>query len=96
MARPSHLSSTTAQTSSGWTELAMREGDGLEISLCWSKSANQVKVSVLDQRLQESFDIHVAATQALSAFHHPFAYASGQGICFGDALREAADLQPQT
>ncbi len=95
MSGPSHLSTATAQTTSDWTELAIREGDGLEISLHWSRSADRVKVSVLDQRLQESFDIDVAGAQALSAFYHPFAYASGHASGFGDALREAADLQPQ-
>ena len=43
-----------------WKELAVREGDGLEISLHWSTSTDRVKVSVLDQRHDESFDIHVA------------------------------------
>jgi hypothetical protein len=95
MSGPSHLSTATAQTTSDWTELAIREGDGLEISLHWSKSADRVKVSVLDQKLEESFDIHVACAQALSAFYHPFAFASEQGSRFGDVLREAADLQPQ-
>jgi hypothetical protein len=79
-----------------WKELAVREGDGLEITLHWNASADRVKVSVLDQRHDESFDIHVAGSQALSAFHHPFAYAAGQDVSFGDALREALDLQPQT
>lgn len=78
-----------------WRELAVREGDGLEITLHWSKSADRVRVSVLDQRHDESFDIHVARAQALSAFYHPFAYAAGQDVCFGDAPREALDLQPQ-
>jgi hypothetical protein len=95
MPGPSYLTSTTAQTTSDWTELAIREGDGLEISLHWSKSADRVKVSVLDQKLEESFDIHVAGARALSAFYHPFAYASEQSSRFGTVLREAADLQPQ-
>lgn len=74
-----------------WRELAIRKIDGLEISLRWSKSADGVKVSVLDQRLDESFDIHVAGTQALRAYYHPFAYAAGRGLCFRDALYEAVD-----
>ena len=78
-----------------WKELAVREGDGLEITLQWSMSADRVKVSVLDQRHDESFDIHVAGAQALSAFYHPFVYAAGQDVCFGDALHEVLDLLPQ-
>ena len=56
-----------------WSELAVREGDGLEISLHWSKSTARVKVCVLDQRREESFDIHVGGPDALGAFYHPFA-----------------------
>lgn len=78
-----------------WRELATREVDKLEISLHWSKSADRVKVSVLDQRLGESLDIYVAGAQALSAFYHPFAFAAARSLCFGDAQRESRDLQPQ-
>lgn len=79
-----------------WRELATRDGDGLEISLHWSKSADRVKVSVLDQRLEESFDIDISGAQALSAFYHPFAYAAGHDIRFGDALCESLDLNRRT
>ena len=97
MSGSSHLSIANAEitTVNDWSELAIREGDGLEISLLWSKSAGRVKVTVLDQRLEEYFDIHVAGAQALRAFYHPFAYASGQGIYFGDTMSEAASLQTQ-
>ena len=79
---PAQLSIVTAETTTtdDWFELATRETDGLEISLLWSRSADRVKVTVLDQRHEEYFDIHVAGSQALQAFYHPFAYA----------LREAA------
>ena len=89
--------SITAQTTaaSDWAELAIREGDGLEISLLWSKAADRVKVNVFDRRLEESFDIHVAGAQALSAFHHPFAYAAGPSFGSGETLHESLDLQRQ-
>jgi hypothetical protein len=63
-------------TDDDWRELARRAGDGLQISLVWSRSADRVKVTVLDERLRESFDIHVEGADALTAFHHPFAYAA--------------------
>lgn len=78
-----------------WRELATREGDGLQVSLLWSKSADRVKVSVLDERLGEAFDLDIPGADALSAFHHPFAYAAGRGLCFGDPLCESLDLQTQ-
>lgn len=78
-----------------WRELASRDGDGLEISLLWSKAADRVKVTVSDSRLDESFELDVAGAEALAAFHHPFAYAAGRGFGFSDALRESHDLQTQ-
>lgn len=79
-----------------WRELATREGDGLEISLLWSKAADRVKVTVADSRLDESFELDIAGAEALAAFHHPFAYAAGRGLGFGEALRETHDLQTQS
>ena len=79
-----------------WRELASRDGDGLEISLLWSKAAGRVKVTVADSRLDESFELDIAGAEALAAFHHPFAYAAGRGFGFGDALRESLDLQTQS
>ena len=91
-----HLTIDAAPATIGdWRELASRENNGLEIRLLWSKSAERVKVAVLDQRLGESFDLDIAGADALSAFYHPFAYAAGRGLCFGDAMRESLDLQPQ-
>ena len=78
-----------------WRELHSRDGDGLAVSLLWSKAAGRVKVTVADSRLGETFALDVAGTDALAAFHHPFAYAAGRGMRFGDALRESPDLQPQ-
>ncbi len=79
-----------------WRELASRDGDGLEISLHWSKAADRVKVTVADSRLEESFELDIAGADALAAFHHPFAYAAGRGLGFGDVLRESLDLQTQS
>jgi len=79
-----------------WRELATREGDGLEISLLWSGTADRVKVTVSDSRLDDEFELHVAGAEALAAFHHPFAYAAGRGIGFADPLRESFDLQTQS
>ena len=79
-----------------WRELANRDGDGLEISLLWSKATDRVKVTVADSRLDESFELDIAGAEALAAFHHPFAYAADRGLGFGDALRESHDLQTKS
>ncbi len=74
-----------------WKELASRECDGLTVSLFWSRTAGRVKVSVADQKLDEEFHLDVPGACALDAFYHPFAYASGRGLCFRDPMR----AQPQ-
>jgi hypothetical protein len=79
-----------------WRELASRENDGLEVSLIWSKSAGRVMVSVSDSKRDEQFELEVAGAEALAAFHHPFAFAAGRGLCFGDGQRESTDLQLQS
>ena len=79
-----------------WTELASREHDGLVVSLLWSRVANRVKVEVTDQKLDEEYHLNVPGANALDAFYHPFAYAAGRGLWFGDAMRESLNLQPQS
>ena len=66
-----------------WSELAVRENDGLAVSLLWSKSSGRVKVAVVDAQLDEQFEFHVAGADALAAFHHPFAYATEPGASSG-------------
>ena len=78
-----------------WTELASRESDGLAVSLLWNRSTGRVKVTVDDSRLDHDFELHVDGADALSAFHHPFAFAAAEGIAFEAAERETSDLQPQ-
>ena len=83
---------TTQALSAGndWRELALREGDGIEVRLLWSKSADRVKVTVADAKFDEEFEIDVASADALAAFNHPFAYASSRG--FGSVEAESASL----
>ena len=68
-----------------WRELAVREKDGLAVSLLWSNDTGRVKVAVVDAHLDEQFEVHVSGADALDAFHHPFAYAAGLGASFGGA-----------
>ena len=67
-----------------WSELAVRENDGLAVSLLWSRATGRVKVAVVDAYLDEQFELHVARADAIAAFHHPFACATGPGASFGD------------
>jgi hypothetical protein len=67
-----------------WSELAVRENDGLAVSLLWSRATGRVKVAVVDAHLDEQFEFHVPGADALAAFHHPFEYAAGPDASFGD------------
>lgn len=79
-----------------WSELAIRENDGLAVALLWSSSTGRVKVAVVDAHLDEQFEFHVPGADALAAFHHPFAYATGPGASFGDTgSRRGPRLAPE-
>ncbi len=84
-----HVCRELASRESDWRELAVRENEGLAVSLLWSRSADRVKVAVADARLDEQFEFDVAGADALAAFYHPFAFAADRGLCFGDAMRES-------
>ena len=63
-------------------ELDFRSNDGLEVALLWEPAANRLKVSVRDTKGGDDFEVEVSATEALDAFHHPYAYAASRGIHF--------------
>jgi hypothetical protein len=57
-------------------ELDRRISDGIDVRLLWDSVADRVVVAVHDTRSDESFEVQVAAADALLAFHHPYAYAN--------------------
>ncbi len=61
-----------------WRELDHRSGDGIAVTLLWSRSRGHVRVAVTDRRTGHSFDLDVPGRDALPAFHHPFAYATAR------------------
>jgi hypothetical protein len=65
--------SATAITSN-WVELADRAGDGLEVRLYWNSDDGRVKVTVTHLATDRVGELDVAPTDAMEAFHHPFAY----------------------
>ena len=67
----------TSRPHHAWSELAVRENDGLAVSLLWNSATGRVKVAVADAWLDEHFEIDVPRADALAAFHHPFAYPAG-------------------
>jgi hypothetical protein len=56
-------------------ELAYRNQNGLEVTLLWDSTSNEVCVDVIDHLDDTGFRLPVAGRLALDAFHHPYAYA---------------------
>jgi len=62
-------------------ELAVRESDGVHVSLLWERATDRVVVFVEDHKLDETFVLRVLSDEsALDVFHHPYAYASIRGL----------------
>src|ERR1700745_703889 len=59
-------------------DLACRRGAGTEVTLLWPRTSGGLTVSVTDAAQGASFELPVAADEALAAFHHPYAYAAAQ------------------
>ena len=91
--RSSETPTTTLVSADDWRELASRENHGLAVSILWSKTADQVKLTIVDSTYGEEFELPVPGADALEAFHHPFAYLANRGR--GTAARASLDLQPQ-
>ena len=70
----------TATAINDWKELARREGDGLVVSLFWSRAASRVTVTVVDQMFAEELHVEVPGACALDAFYHPFAYLAERSL----------------
>ena len=91
----SHTTTPALSAGNDWRELAVRDGDGIEVRLLWSRSSDRVKVTVADAKFDEEFEIDVASADALVAFDHPFAYASSRGFGSVEAERASLNLHSQ-
>ena len=63
-----------------YKELDSRMSNEIEVSLLWSPSDDRVVVRVTDARFEEELEIPVAPSDALDAFHHPYAYAAKRRV----------------
>ena len=61
-------------------ELDYRRGGGIEVTLLWHRATGELTVSVTDEASGASFELSVAADEALAAFYHPYAYAAVKGV----------------
>lgn len=68
----------TVHTLPSRRELARRRTGGIDIYLLWSPADDTLAVTVLDP-MDGSFELVVAADEALEVFEHPYAYAEQRG-----------------
>ena len=69
------------------SELAHREQDGLEVTLLWDASLNQVSIEVVDQRNESILRAAVPGRLALNAFHTPTRTSSATKAVTGSRRR---------
>jgi hypothetical protein len=70
-----------------YRELAHRANDGVEVGLFWHIDADRLVLVVDDARSGDLFELEVAASEALDAFEHPYAYAARRGVEYAAGLR---------
>ena len=61
-------------------ELDRRTNDGIDVALLWNSLTDGVSVTVNDARSGEVFELQVAPSDALLAFHHPYVYANPEQV----------------
>jgi hypothetical protein len=63
-----------------FTELAQRAGDGIVVSLMWSRADNALRVSIANTQTGEEFELDARPDNALDIYYHPYAYAAHRGV----------------
>jgi hypothetical protein len=71
-------------------ELAHRTGNGVAVTLLWTKATNTVAIAVVDEHSGEELEFDVVGSRALEAFNHPYAYAATVRVRATQAERVAA------
>jgi hypothetical protein len=75
-------------------ELASRSADGIEVALLWAPGTDRLTVSVVDVRLNTSFQLAAPAAAAWQVFNHPYAYAARRGVPVAAAVRREPVAAP--
>lgn len=61
-------------------ELASRESNGIEVTLVWKRTTDELRVCVSDARSGAYFELTAEPDNALDVFHHPYSHAAFRGI----------------
>jgi hypothetical protein len=65
-------------------ELAYRCGDGLEVTLFWRATDDELTVCVSDHRRGAYFVVTPEPHLALDVFYHPYSYAAASDVYYED------------
>ena len=72
-----------------WTELSVREQNGISVRLLWARGTNVLAVEVVDERNGDFFELVLGTNEApLDVFYHPYAYAAARGLDLQSSTRE--------
>lgn len=75
-------------------ELAVREQDGITVTLFWVRGTQLLVVAVADWKNSHSFELVLEGDERpLDVFHHPYAYAASRGLDLGAIAREEGSLE---
>jgi hypothetical protein len=69
-------------------ELDHRRDAGIDVRLLWEPQTDRVSLALTDERSGESLSFDVDPSEALTAFHHPYAHASDEPQAKSPSPRE--------
>jgi hypothetical protein len=75
---------STTSFPSTFRELAYRLDDGIEVTLFWLPSTNELKLCVCDHHCGAYFELRPDPHVALDAFYHPYTYAPLSDVHYED------------
>jgi hypothetical protein len=78
-----------------WVELAVREQNGISVTLSWARGTELLAVTVVDDKNDDSFAFVLDPDERpLDVFYHPYAYATTRGRDFRSGVEdgETADV----
>jgi hypothetical protein len=65
-------------------ELAHRSNEGLEVTLLWDPTRDELTVCGSDRRTGARFEIHPLRHLALQVYYHPYCYVTHSDISYED------------
>ena len=87
--RPERSERPPAESESERRELARRSSAGVDVTLYWHPSLDEVIVSVYDEPRGAHFEVRPQRSLALDVYYHPYAYADLADVYERESRRAA-------